>query len=135
MEDEFQRAQALTAEECVAVVADNDPRVQPKAGQFRRRAFAQRAPYLFHAASDGRVWDQGTRSFQCSRRADALKLIVETFLEGDDHRLLVVNGELVAATRRTPRRPHRRCRRSTPRDAKPWLTGPPLQFSNVVARS
>jgi cyanophycin synthetase len=27
---------------------------------------------------------------------------VETFLEGDDHRLLVVNGELVAATRRTP---------------------------------
>ena len=29
-------------------------------------------------------------------------VIVETFLEGDDHRLLVVNGELVAATRRTP---------------------------------
>ena len=29
-------------------------------------------------------------------------MIVETFLEGDDHRLLVVNGELVAATRRTP---------------------------------
>ncbi len=29
-------------------------------------------------------------------------VIVETFLTGDDHRLLVVNGELVAATRRTP---------------------------------
>ncbi len=29
-------------------------------------------------------------------------VIVETYLEGDDHRLLVVNGELVAATRRTP---------------------------------
>jgi cyanophycin synthetase len=27
---------------------------------------------------------------------------VETFVSGDDHRLLVVNGELVAATRRTP---------------------------------
>lgn len=40
------------------------------------RAFAQRAPYLFHGDEDGRVWDQGTRSFQCSRRADALKLWV-----------------------------------------------------------
>ncbi len=29
-------------------------------------------------------------------------VIVETFVTGDDHRLLVVNGELVAATRRTP---------------------------------
>jgi cyanophycin synthetase len=29
-------------------------------------------------------------------------VIVETYLTGDDHRLLVVNGELVAATRRTP---------------------------------
>jgi L-2,4-diaminobutyrate decarboxylase len=40
-------------------------------------AFAQRAPYLFH--SDGgptRVRDQGVRSFQCSRRADVLKLWV-----------------------------------------------------------
>lgn len=38
------------------------------------RAFAQQAPYLFHGDEDGRVWDQGTRSFQCSRRADALKM-------------------------------------------------------------
>ena len=29
-------------------------------------------------------------------------VIVETFQTGDDHRMLVVNGELVAATRRTP---------------------------------
>ena len=31
-------------------------------------------------------------------------VIVETYLQGDDHRLLVVNGELIAATRRTPGR-------------------------------
>src|ERR1700719_3504445 len=35
-------------------------------------------------------------------REQSRSVIVETFLEGDDHRLLVVNGELVAATRRTP---------------------------------
>ena len=29
-------------------------------------------------------------------------VIVETYVSGDDHRLLVVNGELIAATRRTP---------------------------------
>ena len=38
------------------------------------RAFAQQAPYLFHGAEEGRLWDQGTRSFLCSRRADALKV-------------------------------------------------------------
>ncbi len=31
-------------------------------------------------------------------------VIVETLLSGEDHRLLVVNGELIAATRRTPGR-------------------------------
>ena len=31
-------------------------------------------------------------------------VIVETYLQGEDHRLLVVNGELIAATRRTPGR-------------------------------
>jgi L-2,4-diaminobutyrate decarboxylase len=49
-------------------------------------AFSQAAPYLFHAGADAhdvahaeefdrapRVWDQGVRSFQCSRRADAIK--------------------------------------------------------------
>ena len=40
------------------------------------QAFAQRAPYLFHGRGSERVWDQGVRSFQCSRRADALKLWV-----------------------------------------------------------
>jgi L-2,4-diaminobutyrate decarboxylase len=40
------------------------------------RAFAQSAPYLFHEGGTERRWDQGTRSFMCSRRADALKLWV-----------------------------------------------------------
>jgi L-2,4-diaminobutyrate decarboxylase len=40
-------------------------------------AFAQRAPYLFHGDSgSARVRDQGVRSFQCSRRADVLKVWV-----------------------------------------------------------
>ena len=39
-------------------------------------AFAQQAPYLFHVREDGRVWDQGVRSFACSRRVDALKVWV-----------------------------------------------------------
>ncbi|HUQ80262.1 MAG TPA: pyridoxal-dependent decarboxylase [Gemmatimonadaceae bacterium] len=40
-------------------------------------AFAQRAPYLFHGdGGSARVRDQGVRSFQCSRRADVLKLWV-----------------------------------------------------------
>jgi len=37
-------------------------------------AFAQQAPYLFHAGKSERILDQGVRSFQCSRRADVLKL-------------------------------------------------------------
>ncbi len=39
-------------------------------------AFSQRAPYLFHGAEGERSWDQGKRSFLCSRRADVLKLWV-----------------------------------------------------------
>jgi L-2,4-diaminobutyrate decarboxylase len=39
-------------------------------------AFSQRAPYLFHGESGERAWDQGTRSFMCSRRADVFKLWV-----------------------------------------------------------
>lgn len=38
------------------------------------RAFAQQAPYLFHGGKSTRIVDQGIRSFQCSRRADVLKL-------------------------------------------------------------
>lgn len=40
------------------------------------QAFTQHAPYLFHASTGARVWDQGPRSFLCSRRADALKVWV-----------------------------------------------------------
>ena len=39
-------------------------------------AFTQRAPYIFHEGEEQRTWDQGVRSFLCSRRADALKLWV-----------------------------------------------------------
>jgi L-2,4-diaminobutyrate decarboxylase len=39
-------------------------------------AFSQRAPYLFHGGDGERVWDQGVRSFLCSRRADVIKLWV-----------------------------------------------------------
>jgi len=38
-------------------------------------AFTQEAPYIFHGGT-ARRWDQGPRSFQCSRRADPLKLWV-----------------------------------------------------------
>jgi L-2,4-diaminobutyrate decarboxylase len=44
--------------------------------QDLERAFAQRAPYLFHGEATIRRPDQGLRSFLCSRRADALKLWV-----------------------------------------------------------
>ncbi|MCU0636502.1 MAG: pyridoxal-dependent decarboxylase [Gemmatimonadaceae bacterium] len=51
------------------------------------RAFAQSAPYLFHPGADGdeRRMDQGVRSFQCSRRADALKLWVALERYGTRH--------------------------------------------------
>ncbi|MEO7251683.1 MAG: cyanophycin synthetase, partial [Arenimonas sp.] len=48
-------------------------------------------------ASDDEVTAGFARAREHSR-----SVIVETFVSGDDHRLLVVNGELVAATRRTP---------------------------------
>ena len=41
-----------------------------------QRAFSQQAPYLFHEAAGARAWDLGVESFQCSRRADVLKLWV-----------------------------------------------------------
>jgi L-2,4-diaminobutyrate decarboxylase len=40
------------------------------------QAFLQRAPYLFHKPGGDKVWDLGPVSFQCSRRADALKVWV-----------------------------------------------------------
>lgn len=39
-------------------------------------AFSQRAPYLFHGPRGTRAWDQGTRSFMCTRRADVFKVWV-----------------------------------------------------------
>ncbi|HOA95998.1 MAG TPA: Mur ligase family protein, partial [Quisquiliibacterium sp.] len=45
--------------------------------------------------------DEVREGFRAARE-HSRSVIVETFQEGDDHRLLVVNGELVAATRRTP---------------------------------
>jgi L-2,4-diaminobutyrate decarboxylase len=49
-------------------------------------AFAQAAPYLFNAPTNGteRGWDQGKRSFQCSRRTDALKVWVALQRYGAD---------------------------------------------------
>ena len=46
--------------------------------------------------------DDEVRAGFIAAREHSRSVIVENFLEGDDHRLLVVNGELVAATRRTP---------------------------------
>lgn len=40
------------------------------------RAYAQQAPYLFHQSPDAMHADLGPVSFQCSRRADALKVWV-----------------------------------------------------------
>ena len=52
-------------------------------------AFSQRAPYLFVAQasslrSHDRRWDQGLRSFTCSRRVDALKVWVAIQRHGAD---------------------------------------------------
>jgi len=40
------------------------------------RVSTAHAPYLFHARAGVRNWDQGLRSFTCSRRIDALKVWV-----------------------------------------------------------
>jgi cyanophycin synthetase len=48
--------------------------------------------------------DDEIRAAFDAAREHSRSVIVETCLAGDDHRLLVVNGELVAATRRTPGR-------------------------------
>jgi cyanophycin synthetase len=45
--------------------------------------------------------EEVAHGFQVARE-HSRSVVIESFLEGDDHRLLVVNGELVAATRRTP---------------------------------
>lgn len=50
-----------------------------------------------HLTTDEAVTDAFNAAREVSR-----SVIIESFITGDDHRLLVVNGELVAATRRTP---------------------------------
>jgi cyanophycin synthetase len=50
----------------------------------------------------GIMTDDELRAGYTAAREHSRSVIVETFVAGDDHRLLVVNGELVAATRRTP---------------------------------
>ncbi|WP_101925627.1 MULTISPECIES: cyanophycin synthetase [Luteimonas] len=46
--------------------------------------------------------DDEIREAFVAAQAHSRSVIVETFQPGDDHRLLVINGELIAATRRTP---------------------------------
>ena len=50
----------------------------------------------------GITGSEATREAFVIAREHSRSVIVETYQPGDDHRLLVVNGELVAATRRTP---------------------------------
>ncbi|MDQ3228790.1 MAG: Mur ligase family protein, partial [Pseudomonadota bacterium] len=46
--------------------------------------------------------DDDIRAAFQSAQEHSKSVIVETYCPGDDHRLLVINGELIAATRRTP---------------------------------
>lgn len=46
--------------------------------------------------------DESVRAAFAAAQEISRSVIVETYVGGDDHRLLVVNGTLVAATRRTP---------------------------------
>ena len=46
--------------------------------------------------------DEAVRTALAAAQEVSRSVLVESFITGDDHRLLVVNGTLVAATRRTP---------------------------------
>lgn len=46
--------------------------------------------------------DEQVRAAFAAAREVSRSVIIESFQVGDDHRLLVVNGQLIAATRRTP---------------------------------
>ncbi len=54
--------------------------------------------------SIGLTGPEEVRAGYAAAATHSASVIVETYLQGDDHRLLVVNGELIAATRRTPGR-------------------------------
>ena len=57
--------------------------------------------------------EQVRTAFEVARE-HSRSVIVESFITGDDHRMLVVNGELVAVSKRVPgpRRRRRRAHRS-----------------------
>ena len=48
-----------------------------------------------------RTEDEVRAAFDAAQQ-HSRSVLVETYMEGDDHRLLVVNGKLIAATKRTP---------------------------------
>src|SRR5580692_1245057 len=52
----------------------------------------------------GIAGEEAVRGGFAAAHEHSRSVIVETFVAGDDHRLLVINGELIAATRRTPGR-------------------------------
>ena len=52
--------------------------------------------------SIGLETDEQIRAGFAAAREHSRSVIIETYLAGDDHRLLVINDELIAATRRTP---------------------------------
>jgi cyanophycin synthetase len=52
--------------------------------------------------SIGLETDEQIRAGFVAAREHSRSVIIETYLAGDDHRLLVINDELIAATRRTP---------------------------------
>jgi cyanophycin synthetase len=54
--------------------------------------------------SVGLAGPEEVRAGYAAAAEHSASVIVETYLRGDDHRLLVINGELIAATRRTPGR-------------------------------
>ena len=97
-------------------------------------AFAQHAEYLFHDRSE-RVYDQGVRSFQCSRRGDALKLWVAWQRHGTeglgalyDH-LCETTAAFHARRRGAPR-----VRRAAPAGGQHPLLRPPRRPRRGAAR-
>ena len=84
------RSSASSAPPRSAVEAANAHRL-PGRGQAARRATTAAA-----SRSDLTTDDEVARRVRRRARASARSVVVETFIDGHDHRLLVVNGELVA---------------------------------------
>ena len=66
-----------------------------------RRQAAQRQPRPRASRSTSSTDEQVRTAFE-EAREHSRSVIVETFITGDDHRMLVVNGELVAVAKRVP---------------------------------